>query len=254
MPSFIRPAGNVPVSSSWQAHKNRIPPSQEPGTDYACAAGTVFVAPEAGVIRGLRTTPATAAGRYVLIRFDTGDWGRGLHLRTVDVKVGQKVTRGQKLGTTGGSANNSETGVPPHIHWSWWPGRGNNAPAIASTPTADFEAYLAKQAAPAPAKPATAPAFPLPAGHYFGPHGGPKTSHSGYASAADRAALRRFQQRLKDRGWKITVDGLYGKRGAKTPAGNTADIVYAFQKEKRLKADKLIGKDTWNAAWTAPVT
>jgi hypothetical protein len=59
---------------------------------------------------------------------------------------------------------------------------------------------------------------------------------------------------MKDRGWPITVDGLYGPKGATTPQGNTAEVVVAFQKEKGLTPDGLIGPATWAAAWSAPVT
>lgn len=92
-------------------------------------------------------------------------------------------------------------------------------------------------------KPA-APAFPLPRGSYFGPKSGPAKSVSGYVS--HRADLKRWQQRMKDRGWAIAVDGLYGKK--------TADVAKAFQRQKGLTPDGLIGASTWAAAWTSPVT
>ena len=38
--SYQRPCGNVRISSSWQDHRNRTPPSGEPGTDYAVGVGT----------------------------------------------------------------------------------------------------------------------------------------------------------------------------------------------------------------------
>lgn len=107
------------------------------------------------------------------------------------------------------------------------------------------------QAAPGAATP-TAPPFPLPEGSYFGPEGLGAHSVSGYHGHRDE--LRAFQQRMGDRGWEITADGLYGPRGAKTPQGNTATVVIAFQKEKRLRVDGLIGEETWRAAWTEPVT
>lgn len=97
-----------------------------------------------------------------------------------------------------------------------------------------------------------APAFPLPAGKWFGPEGGGENSISGWHSY--NAEFRVFQQRMKDRGWPITVDGLYGPKGAKTPQGNTAEVVVAFQKEKGLTPDGLVGPKTWEAAWTAPIT
>ena len=105
-------------------------------------------------------------------------------------------------------------------------------------------------AAPAPAPkptPTTAPAFPLPAGSYFGPKSGPARSVSGYYS--HREDLRRFQRQMQARGWtfpRFGADGLYGDE--------LRDNVLAFQREKGLEQDGLVGPDTWRAAWTAPVT
>lgn len=99
---------------------------------------------------------------------------------------------------------------------------------------------------PTPPRPpaAHAPAFPLRRGYYFGPRNGAAVSVSGYYS--HRADLRRWQQRMKDRGWDIGVDGLYGP--------GTAEVVRKFQTEKRLGVDGLIGPATWAAAWNAAVT
>lgn len=90
----------------------------------------------------------------------------------------------------------------------------------------------------------TVPKFPLPAGWYFGPKSGPKYSVSGYAGYG--AELERWQRKMKQRGWAIEVDGRYGP--------NTAKIVKQFQKEKRITVDGFIGKQTWEAAWSKPVT
>lgn len=87
-------------------------------------------------------------------------------------------------------------------------------------------------------------AFPLPAGYYFGPADGPVESVSGFYSYRDD--LRAWQQQMADRDWTIEVDGLYGP--------GTGDVAEAFQKEKGLTADRLIGPATWDAAWEAPVT
>jgi hypothetical protein len=89
-----------------------------------------------------------------------------------------------------------------------------------------------------------APPFPLPRGWYFGPKSGPEESVSGFYS--HREDLRRWQQRMKDRGWAINPDGLYGSE--------TAGVAHAFQVEKHLDMDSLIGPETWAAAWTAPIT
>lgn len=58
--------------------------------------------------------------------------------------------------------------------------------------------------------------------------------------------VRQIQQRLRDRGWNITVDGDFG------PA--TDRIIRLFQKEKGLGIDGVVGPLTWKAIWLSPVT
>lgn len=116
---------------------------------------------------------------------------------------------------------------------------------------AKIDAGVRPTVAPAPA-PVThivtpgipAPAFPLATGSYFGPVTGPKESVSGVYS--HREDFRRWQQRMKDRGWGITADGIYGPQ--------SAGVAHAFQVEKGLLPDSLVGPVTWAAAWTAPIT
>jgi murein L,D-transpeptidase YcbB/YkuD len=58
--------------------------------------------------------------------------------------------------------------------------------------------------------------------------------------------VRRWQQRMRDRGWRIDVDGIYGPQ--------SAGIARQFQREKGLQVDGIVGPRTWAAAWTAPIT
>ncbi|MFI6512929.1 peptidoglycan-binding protein [Streptosporangium sp. NPDC050855] len=91
----------------------------------------------------------------------------------------------------------------------------------------------------------TAPRFPLPAGHYFGISITTPGSHSG-TTPVDKKSIKLFQARLKERGWNIAVDGVFGPK--------TKAIVMDFQDEKNIKADGLVGAVTWPLFWTSPIT
>lgn len=95
--------------------------------------------------------------------------------------------------------------------------------------------------APAPAKPAPASPRPALAAPKVPPY--PGLTVEGMRNSRVTA---RFQQRLKDRGWKITVDGDHGP--------GTSRVLRAFQQEKRLQVDGKGGPATWKALWAAPVT
>lgn len=94
-------------------------------------------------------------------------------------------------------------------------------------------------------KASKAPPFPLPHGHWYGPESRDARNHSGYY-ARDRDGIRTLQQRLRDRGWRISVDGKFGPQ--------TRDVVRKFQHEKRLRVDGGVGAQTWAALWEAPIT
>lgn len=57
---------------------------------------------------------------------------------------------------------------------------------------------------------------------------------------------RQWQQKMRDRGWNITVDGWYGNQ--------SKAICMAFQKEKGARVDGIVGPTTWNLTWTSPVS
>lgn len=129
------------------------------------------------------------------------------------------------------------------------------------------------KAAPAPAaskgtskpvaKPACvkAPAFPLPAGYYYGPPSGPVQSVSGRGRNSRvpgdviqvngrwrSKGLAVWQARMQARGWNIGKDGADGRYG-----NDTERVVRQFQKNKGLKVTGHVDKATWDAAWSLPV-
>jgi peptidoglycan hydrolase-like protein with peptidoglycan-binding domain len=159
-----------------------------------------------------------------------------MHLDSLNVRRGQVVGEGHDLGAVGDSGN--AQGNCDHTEIRYWKG----GKLVKTVDPVAWIAARVERSAGVPTAPA--PAFPLPAGSYFGPRSGPAQSVSGYFS--HRESLRAWQQRMKDRGWKIDPDGLYGDQ--------TGDVAEAFQREKGLDADRKIGPQTWAAAWTAPVT
>lgn len=219
MVDYIRPAGNAAISSSWQDHKNRRPPSVEPGTDYACPYGTPVRAPQAGVVDapyGVDNSAEGAAGRAVMLHFDDGNWGRALHLSRILVKPGQRVAQGEVIAYSGASANGRDWGVGPHCHWSFWPGRGNTAPSPGGTPTADFEAFLARQAQPASVE------AQWPARERYG-----------------EAWVKKGQAKLIKLGYHLGSAGVDGRDGPATQAA-----VRALQKQGHLTVDGIYGPAT----------
>lgn len=92
---------------------------------------------------------------------------------------------------------------------------------------------------PRPAATRTPAAPSFPGRPFYGPRSkGGNPGHSRY--------LAQWQKQMSRRGWRITADGYYGPQ--------TEAVARAFQKEKGLSVDGLIGPRTWAAAWTAPVT
>jgi peptidoglycan hydrolase-like protein with peptidoglycan-binding domain len=108
--------------------------------------------------------------------------------------------------------------------------------------TAHNKYYLEWAGIQAPTAP-TIPPYPLPVGYYFGPMEGPTESVSGYYSYT--AELKSWQTRMAERGFSITPDGHYGPE--------TRAVALEFQGKQGYTQDGLIGPETWNGAWTAPV-
>ena len=137
--SYQLPSPSTRVTSTFDDHTDRTPPSTQPGTDYGVGYGSPCYAPSAGKVTELRTGtgPSTdGQGRFISILFDDGREGRALHLDRVDVTVGQRVSRGQQIGLTGASGFGSNYYYGAHVHQTLWRGRAW------STPEVDFEAYV----------------------------------------------------------------------------------------------------------------
>lgn len=138
--NYLRTCGILPISSSWQGHKNRTPPSGEPGTDCSVRSGTPIHAAANGVIVDRKDSTTTATGRYLALRADDGGYIRYLHLLSSAVPVGTRVQRGQVIAYSGASGFGSEAGYGPHVHVSLW--IGGTPLQQGFTDSVDFENYV----------------------------------------------------------------------------------------------------------------
>ena len=99
------------ITSSFDAHKARTPPSTAPGTDFGANRGTPIRAPIAGDIVGCHWRDG--GGRSLWI------YGEGVkvyvaHMSQVSRLNGERVRAGQKVGEVGTTGHS--TG--PHLHLS----------------------------------------------------------------------------------------------------------------------------------------
>ena len=89
------------------------PGAYHSGVDVAKPAGTILFAPADGVVILTADRPFTLEGNLLMIDHGMGLNSAFLHLSRIDVRVGDRVTRGQPLGAIG--ATGRATG--PHMHW-----------------------------------------------------------------------------------------------------------------------------------------
>lgn len=89
------------------------PGSYHSGTDVAVPAGTPFVAPADGVVVLAASAPFTLEGNLLIVDHGMGLSSAFLHCQRLDVRVGDRVVQGQRLGTVGRTGR--ATG--PHMHW-----------------------------------------------------------------------------------------------------------------------------------------
>jgi hypothetical protein len=119
-------------------------------------------------------------------------------------------------------------------HVSTYRSRSGTVPSLWTPPTA------VKPVVRPPQTPPKKPAVPVwPKGLSSMLPGGKVEYH---------AVVRQWQARMRQRGWKITVDGWYGRQSEQVAA--------VFQREKRLRVSVpgALGPVTFAAAWTAKIT
>ncbi len=112
---FVWPVkGRISGMFGHQRIYNGSPGGYHTGIDIAAPTGTYYVAPADGVVTLAATRPFSLEGNLLMIDHGMGLNSAFLHSSKILVKKGQKVKRGEPIGTIG--ATGSATG--PHLHWS----------------------------------------------------------------------------------------------------------------------------------------
>lgn len=114
------------------------------GVDFLGARGAAIRAPLAG--RVISTHPISGYGNTIVLQHEAeGLYSLFAHLDRVLVRRGQRVARGKKIGTMGGTAGTPENpsrAVPVHLHFEFltrWPPEGRDQNRI--DPVTVLQAY-----------------------------------------------------------------------------------------------------------------
>jgi len=108
------------------------------GVDFAVPAGTPVLAVADGTVAGIGTWGSAFGKHSVIINHGRSTMCIYAHLMSNTVKAGDKVTKGQQIGLSGGRPGHAEDGnvSGPHLHFElqkgpgWVRGGGQDPAAI----------------------------------------------------------------------------------------------------------------------------
>lgn len=104
---------------------------------------------------------------------------------------------------------------------------------------------IGQKAVTAPAPKVYGYAFPLPAGHWFGPASKDVRNHSGYW-AADRPHIVELLNMLRRRGWQ-------GVPNTDRYTAEVEQLIRKYQADAHIHVDGGAGRETWESIRTSPV-
>ncbi|MFD6668990.1 MULTISPECIES: peptidoglycan DD-metalloendopeptidase family protein [Streptomyces] len=195
------------------------------GFDIAGPTGASVKAAADGTVR--QSDHAASPGNRVVIDHAGGWETRYLHLNSRAVSTGQKVKKGQVIGTIGSTGHS--TG--PHLHFQV---ERNDVVIRDASLLDDFRCGSTVSQGRT-----IAYAFPgLPGG------GGAVDAYPKLREGDRGDAVKNLQTHLAAAGHSVEKDGVFGAK--------TLQAVKAFQKKIGTAADGVVGPKTWGALVTAP--
>lgn len=107
------PTPSGAVSSGWgdsRAYRG----GWHAGLDFPAPVGTPMLAAAGGVVSYIDNTDNSNAGKFLVIDHGDGVFTRYLHAHRISVRVGQRVSRGERIGEVGRTGIKSSA---PHVHF-----------------------------------------------------------------------------------------------------------------------------------------
>ena len=101
------------ISSTFEDHQNRKPPSTAPGVDLAVPTGTPVRAGHDGRVNGVRFTKR--GGRQLWVHDLSGGWLYCCHLDCICALGGELVKAGQVIAYSGNTGKSTGS----HLHWAY---------------------------------------------------------------------------------------------------------------------------------------
>lgn len=157
--ALYRPVrAGVPTKGTRSYLYQRSPTHRHQGVDLVAPEGTPVVAVAPGVVTHASASLApgfSGYGRHVAIAGDDGYHTLFAHLATVLVRPGQRVTRGEVIGTVGATcfdrSDPSRACKGPHLHFE---ASEHPYPMASEAARVDPVAYMSQGSAETPPQPA----------------------------------------------------------------------------------------------------
>jgi murein DD-endopeptidase MepM/ murein hydrolase activator NlpD len=113
----MNPVGSSKVSSAFGVQRSY---EKHPGVDIAVPSGTALKSPADGIVVTAHPNLNNMCGGTIDIDYGNGFWSRFCHVKKIDVSKGDKVSRGQVVGQTGGGKSDTGRGNSrgPHLHFT----------------------------------------------------------------------------------------------------------------------------------------
>lgn len=133
---YVGPLATMHVIQSFHNPSSSYGLGYHTGVDLEAASGTPVRAVTNGTVVGVNAA-GSAYGNHIVVKYGSGVYALYAHLSSVQVSVGQSVSKGQTIGLSGSTGNSSG----PHLHFELRNDPTQYADGVFSDPVAWLESH-----------------------------------------------------------------------------------------------------------------